>query len=163
MHSFSETDKLEYRGKADDGMWARCMEAEQCLYDGGTLPFMKAEQSTHNTAADTYFHFTCFNVEDPDDPAVGLENGQLAIPGHVLRREVFAPVVDQVLQLVDNQLRKLDRGVDALLLVGGFAGSHYLKECVEVRDRSYQRPCAMGWPLCYGLAPVLWADPRSVC
>uniref|UniRef100_D8QFI8 Actin-like ATPase domain-containing protein n=1 Tax=Schizophyllum commune (strain H4-8 / FGSC 9210) TaxID=578458 RepID=D8QFI8_SCHCM len=109
MHSFSETDKLEYRGKADD---------------------------------DTYFHFTCFNVEDPDDPAVGLENGQLAIPGHVLRREVFAPVVDQVLQLVDNQLRKLDRGVDVLLLVGGFAGSHYLKECVEEQFSSRIRVIA---------------------
>ena len=112
--------------------------------------FTLAEQSIHNTAAGTYFHFTCFNVEDPDDPAVGLENGQLAIPGHVLRREVFAPVVDQVLQLVDNQLRKLDRAVDALLLVGGFAGSHYLKECVEVRiglisgPARWARPCAMG-------------------
>ncbi|KAL1757052.1 hypothetical protein FB107DRAFT_260277 [Schizophyllum commune] len=156
MHSFSETDKLEYRGKADDGMWARCMEAEQCLYDGGTLPFMEAEQSTYNTAADTYFHFTCFNVEDPDDPAVGLENGQLAIPGHVLRREVFAPVVDQVLQLVDNQLRKLDRGVDALLLVGGFAGSHYLKECVEVRDRNNSL-------LEYGSLPALRMRIRRRC
>lgn len=109
MHSFSETDKLEYRGKADD---------------------------------DTYFHFTCFNVEDPDDPSVGLENGQLAIPGHVLRREVFAPVVDQVLQLLEDQLRKLDRGVDALLLVGGFAGSQYLKECVQEQFSSRIRVIA---------------------
>ncbi|KAL1737688.1 hypothetical protein HDZ31DRAFT_70908, partial [Schizophyllum fasciatum] len=109
MHSFSETDKLEYRGKADDN---------------------------------TYFHFTCFNVEDPDDPAVRLENGQLAIPGHVLRREVFAPVVDQVLQLVEHQLSKLDRAVDALLLVGGFAGSHYLKECVEEKFSSRIRVIA---------------------
>lgn len=42
------------------------------------------------------FHFTCFNVEDPDDPAVGLINGELAIPGNLLRREVFEPVVNQV-------------------------------------------------------------------
>ena len=42
------------------------------------------------------FHFTCFNVEDPDDPSVGLINGELAIPGNLLRREVFDPVVRQV-------------------------------------------------------------------
>jgi hypothetical protein len=42
------------------------------------------------------FHFTCFNVEDPHDPSVGLINGELAIPGNLLRREVFDPVVTQV-------------------------------------------------------------------
>lgn len=42
------------------------------------------------------FHFTCFNVEDPDDPSVGLFNGELVIPGNLLRREVFEPVVNQV-------------------------------------------------------------------
>lgn len=44
----------------------------------------------------TMFRFNCFNVEDPDDPSVGLEDGQLAIPGYLLRREVFDPVVKQV-------------------------------------------------------------------
>jgi len=42
------------------------------------------------------FNFTCFNVEDPDDPQVGLFNGELSIPGNLLRREVFDPVVNQV-------------------------------------------------------------------
>ena len=42
------------------------------------------------------FHFTCFNVEDPNDPSVGLVNGQLSIPGILLRREVFDPVVVEV-------------------------------------------------------------------
>jgi hypothetical protein len=42
------------------------------------------------------FNFTCFNVEDPDDPQVGLVNGELSIPGNLLRREVFDPVVNQV-------------------------------------------------------------------
>jgi hypothetical protein len=44
------------------------------------------------------FHFTCFNPEDPDDPSVGLFNGELAVPGNLLRREVFDPVVDQASQ-----------------------------------------------------------------
>lgn len=42
------------------------------------------------------FHFTCFNVDDPQDPSVGLIDGQLAIPGILLRREVFDPVVGEV-------------------------------------------------------------------
>lgn len=45
---------------------------------------------------DKMFHFTCFNVEDPDDSAVGLVNGEVTIPGNLLRREVFDPVVNQV-------------------------------------------------------------------
>lgn len=45
------------------------------------------------------FHFTCFNPEDPDDPSVGLFNGELAIPGNLLRREVFDPVIEQVRQI----------------------------------------------------------------
>ena len=44
------------------------------------------------------FHFTCLNPEDPDDPSVGLVNGELAIPGNLLRREVFDPVIDQARQ-----------------------------------------------------------------
>lgn len=42
------------------------------------------------------FHFTCFNVDPEDDASVGLANGELAIPGNLLRREVFDPVVSQV-------------------------------------------------------------------
>lgn len=63
---------------------------------------------------DNMFRFTCFNVEvrgslrprtglwnfffcqDPHDPTVGLINGELVIPGNLLRREVFDPVVGQV-------------------------------------------------------------------
>ena len=51
------------------------------------------------------FHFTCFNVEDPDDPSVGLFNGELAIPGNLLRREVFEPVVDQVCSFFSHFVR----------------------------------------------------------
>ena len=36
------------------------------------------------------------NVDPEDDPSVGLINGELAIPGNLLRREVFDPVVNQV-------------------------------------------------------------------
>ncbi|KAF8438549.1 actin-like ATPase domain-containing protein [Boletus edulis BED1] len=98
MHSFSQTDKLAFRGEIDD---------------------------------DTYFHFTCFNVQDPHDPSVGLINGELAIPGILIRREVFDPVVNQVLDMIEEQSRKIEQRIDALLLVGGFAGSEYLFRKVE--------------------------------
>lgn len=85
MHSFSETDKLAYRGEVDDGAWNSVVflaAAHKCLF-----------------LADSSFNFTCFNVEDPDDPRVGLINGELSIRGNLLRREVFDPVVNQVLYL----------------------------------------------------------------
>lgn len=78
------------------------------------------------------FHFTTFNVEDPHDPSVGLINGELAIPGILLRREVFDPVVLQVLDLIEDQGKKVDYKINALLLVGGFSGSEYLYKRVEV-------------------------------
>lgn len=57
---------------------------------------MRQLQTTSIAFADNMFYFTCFNVDDPDDPSVGLINGELAVPGNLLRREVFDPVVDQV-------------------------------------------------------------------
>jgi hypothetical protein len=83
MHSFSETDKLAYRGEVDDRAWNLCC-------------FSAAAHKCH-FLADSTFNFTCFNVEDPDDPRVGLVNGELSIPGNLLRHEVFDPVVNQVL------------------------------------------------------------------
>jgi len=77
------------------------------------------------------FNFTCFNVEDPDDAQVGLFNGELSIPGNLLRREVFDPVVNQALGLIEDQMKKVNQRVDALLLVGGFSGSAYLFKKVE--------------------------------
>ncbi|KIP01522.1 hypothetical protein PHLGIDRAFT_96918 [Phlebiopsis gigantea 11061_1 CR5-6] len=72
---------------------------------------------------DKMFSFTCFNVEDPHDPAVGLVHGDLVIPGVLLRREVFDPVVQQVLDLIEEQTSKIDQPLHALLLVGGFSGA----------------------------------------
>ncbi|KAG8997245.1 hypothetical protein FRB90_012533, partial [Tulasnella sp. 427] len=84
---------------------------------------------------DNYFHFNCFNVEDPDDPSVGLVNGELAIPGILLRREVFDPVVEEVLNLLEEQIKRAAAPIDALMMVGGFSESHYLFKRVEARFR----------------------------
>lgn len=102
------------------------------------------------------FHFTCFNVDDPDDPSVGLVNGELAIPGNLLRREVFDPVVNQVLELLEEQLRRVDQHIDALLLVGGFSGSEYLFKRVETqfspRIKVIARPSDADTATCRGAA-----------
>ncbi|KAJ6482899.1 hypothetical protein C8R47DRAFT_576571 [Mycena vitilis] len=94
--------------------------------------FSEADKLTYagRSDDDTIFYFNCFNVEDPDDPSVGLLNGQLAIPGRLLREAVFDPVVDEVLELISKQLAT-SPNIDALLLVGGFSGSAYLKTRVE--------------------------------
>ncbi|KAF9529066.1 hypothetical protein CPB83DRAFT_790568 [Crepidotus variabilis] len=107
-----------------------------------------SETDKHNYGGirddDNMFHFTCFNVEDQHDPSVGLINGQLTIPGNLLRREVFDPVVNQVLQLLEDQMSRVDQTIHALLLVGGFAGSEYLKQRVteqfSTRIRVIARP-----------------------
>jgi len=56
----------------------------------------------------------------------------------------------QVVQLIEEQLSRVDQPVHALLLVGGFAGSEYLKQRVTVRIL-----------LCYG-APLSHTTP-SFC
>ncbi|CCO34221.1 hypothetical protein BN14_08315 [Rhizoctonia solani AG-1 IB] len=80
----------------------------------------------------TPFQFNCFNVEDPDDPSVGLINGELTIPGALLRSEVFDPVISEVLQLIEDQIAKCNQPIHALLLVGGFSGSEYMFKKVDV-------------------------------
>ena len=39
----------------------------------------------------------------------------------------------QVLKLLEEQLRRVEQRIDALLLVGGFSGSEYLYKRVQVR------------------------------
>ncbi|KAI0033033.1 actin-like ATPase domain-containing protein [Vararia minispora EC-137] len=107
MHEFSETDKLQFQGANDDGKLPNVM-----------------------------FNFNCFNVEDPDDPTVGLVNGELSIPGNLIRRQVFDPVVEEVLALIEEQARRVKHRIDALLLVGGFSASNYLFHRVEEKFRS---------------------------
>jgi len=112
------------------------------------------------------FHFTCFNPEDPDDPVVGLVNGELAIPGYLLRREVFDPVVEQVLRLIDEQTHRVDQRIDALLLVGGFSGSEYLFKRVDEtfgsRIKVIARPSDADTATCRGAAQYGLARPRLV-
>lgn len=97
--------------------------------------FSETTKMVYNGEADDdkMFYFTCFNPEDPHDPSVGLIHGDLAIPGVLLRREVFDPVIHPVLDLIDEQTKKIDQPLNAMLLVGGFSGSQYLYSKVKER------------------------------
>ncbi|GAA5990623.1 hypothetical protein JCM11641_007059 [Rhodosporidiobolus odoratus] len=76
---------------------------------------------------DAVFRFNCFNVQDSHDPEVGLEFGELAIPGKVLKTEVFDPVIEQVLDLISTQIAKMGtEHLSAIIMVGGFSASEYL-------------------------------------
>lgn len=67
---------------------------------------------------------------DLTDESIGLENGSLLLPAHELCNEIFEPVVCQVLELIDNQLRQ-SPNLEAIFLVGGFGQSNYLFRRVE--------------------------------
>ncbi|CAA7266793.1 unnamed protein product [Cyclocybe aegerita] len=86
------------------------------------LDFGSSEEGQED---ETTFRFPCFNAEDSHDPTVGLINGELCIPGKMLRREVFDPVVEEVVRLIDSQISLLGPP-EALFLVGGFAQNPYL-------------------------------------
>ncbi|KIM41571.1 hypothetical protein M413DRAFT_27891 [Hebeloma cylindrosporum] len=82
--------------------------------------------------ADTFL-YPCFNLSDADDPSVGLINGQLALPGSLLRKEVFDPVMEEVLKAIGDQMQKVGQRVTALFLVGEFSGNVYLKNRIQER------------------------------
>ena len=42
-----------------------------------------------------------------------------------------------MLQLIEDQLKRTEQVVDALMLVGGFSGSEYLFKRVDVREHPY--------------------------
>ncbi|KAF9505410.1 hypothetical protein BS47DRAFT_1374308 [Hydnum rufescens UP504] len=91
------------------------------------LSFEMEKKNFHGPVDDNkYYHFRCLRPEDLHDPAVGLENGELILPGFILRRDVFDPVITQVLQAIQEQLEIFNKRVDILVLMGGFASSDYL-------------------------------------
>jgi hypothetical protein len=67
---------------------------------------------------------------DLTDESIGLEHGSIFLPAHELSTYVFEPVVAQVLELIDNQLRQ-SPDLEAIFLVGGFGQSNYLFRRVE--------------------------------
>ncbi|CAE6465095.1 unnamed protein product [Rhizoctonia solani] len=142
---------------------ARMLERHPAHTDSASLAYFQHAFSETDKLAfrgeeddRTPFQFNCFNVEDPDDPAVGLINGELTIPGALLRTEVFDPVITEVLQLIEEQIAKCNQPIHALLLVGGFSGSEYLFKRVDQQFGSrisvIARPADADTATCRGAA-----------
>ncbi|KAG0011384.1 Heat shock 70 kDa protein 12A [Podila clonocystis] len=63
---------------------------------------------------------------DMTDYDIGLEDGVLTVTAEEMRREVFDPVVDDVLRLIQHQLQQTNFNCQAIFMVGGFGCSGYL-------------------------------------
>ncbi|KAI9015322.1 hypothetical protein CLU79DRAFT_707695 [Phycomyces nitens] len=75
---------------------------------------------------------------------IGVEDGKLYVAVDELREIVFEPVVNQVLELIDDQITRSNSQIDALFVVGGFGQSKYLgtriKETFDARVGSIAIP-----------------------
>ncbi|KAI7819013.1 hypothetical protein BC939DRAFT_400801 [Gamsiella multidivaricata] len=60
------------------------------------------------------------------DYDIGLEDGVLTVTAEEMRREVFDPVVNDVLRLIQHQFQQTHFQCHAIFLVGGFGCSSYL-------------------------------------
>lgn len=65
------------------------------------------------------------------DYDIGLEDGILTVTAEEMRREVFDPVVNDVLRLIQHQLQQTHFQCHAIFLVGGFGCSGYLHNRVQ--------------------------------
>ncbi|KAG0306327.1 hypothetical protein BGZ97_000790 [Linnemannia gamsii] len=68
---------------------------------------------------------------DLTDYDIGLEDGVLTVTAEEMRREVFDPVVDDVLRLIQHQLQQTNFNCHAIFMVGGFGCSGYLNTRVR--------------------------------
>ncbi|KAF9278847.1 hypothetical protein BGZ68_008320 [Mortierella alpina] len=68
---------------------------------------------------------------DLTDYDIGLEDGVLTITAEEMKREVFDPVVNDVLRLIQHQLQQTHFQCHAIFLVGGFGCSSYLHTRVQ--------------------------------
>lgn len=83
------------------------------------------------TTTDRKYIIRCNGVDD--DPALGIKGRKLTISPARMKK-IFAPVIEQILKLVDDQIQKVkegDRQVNTILLAGGFGKNEYLKERIQ--------------------------------
>jgi tRNA A37 threonylcarbamoyltransferase TsaD len=71
----------------------------------------------------------------PDNTETGIENGNLIIKSSELK-EVFDKVMQVIFQLIVEQMERVEEAagnltVSAILLVGGFGSSEYLRKSIE--------------------------------
>ncbi|KAF9167143.1 hypothetical protein DFQ26_005616 [Actinomortierella ambigua] len=71
------------------------------------------------------------SLPDANDPEIGLDEGMLKLTLEELTERVFDPVVNDVLALIDYQLKQTH--CEAIFLVGGFGSSRYLFDRVTAK------------------------------
>ncbi|TVY82722.1 Heat shock 70 kDa protein 12A [Lachnellula suecica] len=58
---------------------------------------------------------------------IGIKNGRFKVTSLEMQ-EIFDPVIQQVIELIQGQIRATEKNIRAVLLVGGFGQSMHLKE-----------------------------------
>ena len=71
-----------------------------------------------------------------DNTALGIKRGKMTIPGVEIRK-IFEPVLKEVLKLVVDQIKATQQKTKAVLLVGGFGGSAYLRDSMHQEVKTY--------------------------
>jgi hypothetical protein len=62
-----------------------------------------------------------------DNPRKGIYRGRLRLSREDIK-EIFEPVISEIIKLVKEQIRATQRNVKGVLLVGGFGQNVYLRE-----------------------------------
>ena len=70
-----------------------------------------------------------------DNAALGIKRGKMTLAGTEVRL-IFEPVLDEVIKLVMEQLKASAKDVKAVLLVGGFGQSAYLRDSIRKEVKS---------------------------
>ncbi|KAF7728940.1 Heat shock 70 kDa protein 12A [Apophysomyces ossiformis] len=65
--------------------------------------------------------------------AITSKDGYILLTADELRQEVFGPVFQRVLDLIDRQLHQANVFINAMFLVGGFGCSEYLYDTLKYR------------------------------
>ncbi|KUJ11277.1 uncharacterized protein LY89DRAFT_241035 [Mollisia scopiformis] len=70
------------------------------------------------------------NVRPLRKPELGIVNGKLKISGQEVK-EIFEPVIQEILALVKGQITNTRKPVKAVLMAGGFGLSEYLRKRIQ--------------------------------
>jgi hypothetical protein len=62
---------------------------------------------------------------------LNLRRNRFAVPQPDMKAKIFEPIFKDIMGLVKDQVRLAGQGVSAVLLVGGFGQSNYLKSRVK--------------------------------
>lgn len=72
----------------------------------------------------------CIHVELTNDRRAGIKDNKLRLSGSDVR-DIFEPVISEILTLIVDQIRATSRVVTAVLLVGGLGRNAYLHKRVQ--------------------------------